>query len=331
MPGRRRPSPPEAEQRLHDIASPALAASGWIALICDSGLDPGLRRWAERARQCVDEINRLLRPPATEAAYAPMEEVEQQARALALRAAESGTRLLCSRRPGGPWRVSGRLSALRRILSNLAGNALRHAPGGCVEIELGLRRARGGWILRLEVRDEGSGIERGLAGRLFKAGARRRGSPGKGLGLHIVRRLCREGGGEAGAWTSSKGSVFWAELLVQAEPGEPPAPRPGRPVAICGGPPRQRRWLARLLAGWGVPCAEIPLGKHRSGLAAAARAMGGEPLVISDLPPGEGEWSPRTKVLSLGDNRPCGPGDLCRLLDEANGWPGLRKDPRGTA
>ncbi|MGE0876984.1 MAG: ATP-binding protein, partial [Burkholderiales bacterium] len=84
--------------------------------------------------------------------------------------------------------------AVRRAITNLVDNALRHA-GEPVEIES--RAEPGGAVL--EVRDRGPGIPDGEADRLkqpfTRLDAARSGAGGSGLGLAIVDRVARAHGG----------------------------------------------------------------------------------------------------------------------------------------
>ena len=84
--------------------------------------------------------------------------------------------------------------AVRRAVSNLVDNALRHA-GEPVEIEL--KKNSGAAVI--EVRDRGPGIPAGEAERLKRPFTRleaaRSGPPGAGLGLAIVERIARAHGG----------------------------------------------------------------------------------------------------------------------------------------
>ena len=85
---------------------------------------------------------------------------------------------------------------LRLIVEHLVDNAIKYSPdGGTVTVTL---EARGGDVL-LSVADEGIGIDE--EDDLFGAFARGRETTttaGVGLGLHIVQRLARALGGEAG-------------------------------------------------------------------------------------------------------------------------------------
>lgn len=92
--------------------------------------------------------------------------------------------------PSDPVHVLGDLTLCERALSNLVENALSHASGGNVAVTLDVDDTR----FILEVLDDGPGIDddeleavlrRGYTG----ADARKRGAPGSGLGLSIVRQI----------------------------------------------------------------------------------------------------------------------------------------------
>jgi len=205
---------------------------------------------------------------------------------------------------------------------------LRHAPGGCVEVEVSLKRAPGGWKLRLEVGDEGPGLGR-RAAALFRAGGRGRDSAGRGLGLHNVRELARANGGEAGARDEAEGARFWAEMAVSAEPGAEPEPARGGPVILTGGPLRQRRWLARLLTGWRIACAEVPADATAAALARANRQLGGGALVLAEgARPAGWETAGLAGWNDLARLGPCGPGGLREILDGAGSGDRLAKRRR---
>ncbi|HSA69703.1 MAG TPA: ATP-binding protein [Burkholderiales bacterium] len=93
----------------------------------------------------------------------------------------------------GPLRVAR--MAVRRAVSNLVDNALRHASE---PIELELRKAAKGGVV-IEVRDHGPGIPGHETERLkrpfTRLDAARSGRGGAGLGLAIVERVARAHGG----------------------------------------------------------------------------------------------------------------------------------------
>ncbi|MFC7265198.1 sensor histidine kinase [Streptomyces lutosisoli] len=83
---------------------------------------------------------------------------------------------------------------LERIVSPLLDNALRHAH---TRVEIRAHARPGG--VRVEVRDDGSGVPASFAAELFQPGRRADpgdGHGGAGLGLPLARRLARSAGGE---------------------------------------------------------------------------------------------------------------------------------------
>jgi signal transduction histidine kinase len=86
----------------------------------------------------------------------------------------------------------GRPEDLAEVVHNLVVNAGRHAPGSTVT----LRCDTVGPSVRLLVEDRGPGVRPDLVDRLFERGVTSDPSAGKGLGLHIGRRLMREQGGD---------------------------------------------------------------------------------------------------------------------------------------
>lgn len=85
--------------------------------------------------------------------------------------------------------------AVRRVLSNLLGNALRYAGAAQLRIEQDAQQ------VRLVVEDDGPGIPAAQLEAVFEPffrveGSRNRQSGGTGLGLYIARQLARRQGGE---------------------------------------------------------------------------------------------------------------------------------------
>jgi two-component system OmpR family sensor kinase len=93
--------------------------------------------------------------------------------------------------PDGPLFVDVDADRMRQVLANLLGNALSHTPDGTpVHISLGLE----GDMVRLEVADEGSGLQPEQVARLFERfyrvdPSRSRARGGSGLGLAIVQAI----------------------------------------------------------------------------------------------------------------------------------------------
>jgi signal transduction histidine kinase len=109
--------------------------------------------------------------------------------------------------------------ALRRVLDNLIGNAVRFSQKGG---EVRCRVTELGRTLRIEVEDDGVGIPKKELARIFErfyqpageAGAHRHGT---GLGLSIVSGLVREMSGtvEAFSQDARPGSRFVVDLPIQ--------------------------------------------------------------------------------------------------------------------
>ena len=111
-------------------------------------------------------------------------------------AEEKGVGLICS----GNGVVSGDRLMLRRAVSNLLSNAIRHAPpGGTVAVEVGDTDRS---AVTLAVENPGADIPPEHLPRLFDrfyrvAASRQRAGEGAGLGLAIVRSIARAHGGDA--------------------------------------------------------------------------------------------------------------------------------------
>lgn len=93
----------------------------------------------------------------------------------------------------GPARAEGDLDILRRALAPLVENARRHAAN-----QVTLEIVRSEQTVSILVRDDGPGLDPGLADSAFEAGVQGAGSSdaGAGLGLPLARRLARACGGD---------------------------------------------------------------------------------------------------------------------------------------
>lgn len=109
-----------------------------------------------------------------------------------------------------------------QVLRNLLSNAARYSPAGST---IELRVSRNGARVRIEVADNGPGIQPEDLERIFekydRGGGRahpgERKAPGAGLGLYLSRRIMRSHGSELTVETGpGKGSVFAFELEVES-------------------------------------------------------------------------------------------------------------------
>ncbi|MFI0373285.1 sensor histidine kinase [Actinomadura sp. 1N219] len=120
-------------------------------------------------------------------------------------------------RDGGRLVVRGSEPALRRVLSALVDNALRHTPSGG-RVQVTVRRTRA--AVELTVRDDGDGFDPRDAERLFRRSADRPpsdgpsdGSAGFGLGLALAREVVDGHGGTISAdGRPGAGAVFTVRL-----------------------------------------------------------------------------------------------------------------------
>jgi len=115
----------------------------------------------------------------------------------------------------GKLRVQADPGGLDQILLNLLDNAVKYcALGGRVE----LRAAAGEKVARIEVHDDGPGIEERYRERIFERffrvdKGRSRDAGGTGLGLAIVKHLTDAMDGAVGVMAGTgQGTVFWVEL-----------------------------------------------------------------------------------------------------------------------
>ncbi|MEX1096309.1 MAG: HAMP domain-containing sensor histidine kinase [Planctomycetales bacterium] len=116
--------------------------------------------------------------------------------------------------------VAAERGAVERILFNLVDNACKYAAGsedGCMELAIATDGGRFGTV---RVRDNGPGIDRAAARRLFRPFSKpvseaARTAPGVGLGLALSRRLARRMGGDLSLdATVADGACFILKLPI---------------------------------------------------------------------------------------------------------------------
>lgn len=111
---------------------------------------------------------------------------------------------------GTRCRASGRADDIAQIAHILLENAVRHASGRQIAVEV----AESQELIELRVSDHGPGVPPELAPVVFERGTRSATSPGEGIGLHVARRLARELGGDLLLETGppATGAVFLLHL-----------------------------------------------------------------------------------------------------------------------
>lgn len=234
-------------QVTHDLKTPLSAMQGYVQLMLLSPGEPlsaQQRRSLELVHQngqvLADLINNVLELSRLESGRLRLRpepidvrtEVEGVAELLAARAQELEVTLGAQAEDSAPEAYADR-DALRRILMNLIGNALKFTPrGGGVQVHAGTSAP--GEVL-FAVEDNGIGIPKDRLPMLFKKFSqvpetknRVRASGGTGLGLAICKELVEAHGGRI--WARSRmfrGSTFCFTLPAKAPAAPaPPGPEP---------------------------------------------------------------------------------------------------------
>ena len=109
---------------------------------------------------------------------------------------------------------------LRRVIANLAANALRSSQG---DAKVRLVASSNSLRARLEVQDNGPAIPESFRPRVFEKYATRAGDRGRdrravGLGLTFCRLAIEAHGGAIGFESGEDGTTFWIELPAVASP-----------------------------------------------------------------------------------------------------------------
>ena len=97
---------------------------------------------------------------------------------------------------------------LENVFSNLIENAIIHS--GCKNIEIDVDERDDEVIIT--IKDDGRGIPKEIADKIFEWGVKGKESKGSGLGLHLVKRIVERYGGKILLKDSQQGTVFEIHL-----------------------------------------------------------------------------------------------------------------------
>lgn len=140
----------------------------------------------------------------------------------AVRAAQAGISFAFKTAPDLPSQVRGDERAIRQILLNLLGNALKFTTSGRVDLRVtACARSEAAHELRFEIEDTGPGIAADDLRRIFEPFERVEGArqvEGTGLGLSITSRLVNAMGGKIDVKSElGVGTTFTVTLPLQAQ------------------------------------------------------------------------------------------------------------------
>lgn len=220
----------------HEIRTPMNAIIGMAYLMKKTELNAVQRDYLEKidisARSLLDIINDILDLSKVEAGMLSVENVsfrldqvlEQLSTIIFPKASEKELEFLIGVDPDVPPGLVGDSLRLTQILVNLCNNAVKFTDDGEVFVRLSvIRREDDRVTIRFSVRDDGIGIKKDQADRLFEAFSQADASTtrkygGTGLGLSLSRQLADLMGGTIGVESEyGEGSTFWVEIPFTVE------------------------------------------------------------------------------------------------------------------
>ncbi len=252
----------------HELRTPMNGIMGMTNLALRRATDPRQVDYLEKslraAQHLLTVINDILdisriesdRLTLEERSFSLSQAIDETLQMQEALAQSKDLRLAREISPALPDVLCGDAMRLRQILINLTGNAIKFSERGRITVHAHAVEADSqSVLLRIEVADQGIGIDAEQQGLLFHAftqadGAMNRKYGGTGLGLIISKRLALLMGGEVGVTSAvGVGSTFWATVrLRRVEAG-------GRPDVPQAGP-SPREALASAFAGLRVLVAE---------------------------------------------------------------------------
>jgi two-component system OmpR family sensor kinase len=217
----------------HELRTPLTTIQGRLdVLMRGAADDPGVLRSSLEAMQrevrrmsgLVEDLLTLTRLDSAAAAGgrdSPREPVDvdglvaETVEELSVRA--PGQEIRVEPSAGGPPLVMGDREQLRRIVLNLANNAINYAPGGT---HTWRTRVEDGQVV-LSLEDNGPGIQPDDRGRVFnrfyRGSAGGRAAAGSGLGLPIVKSIAESHGGGVEATGAAGGGAIFTVRLPRAQ------------------------------------------------------------------------------------------------------------------
>ncbi|NYT96572.1 cell wall metabolism sensor histidine kinase WalK [Salinispora sp. H7-4] len=217
----------------HELRTPLSAVHGWADLYLNDGItdwdgvDEAMRRIRTESTRMGALVEQLLTLARLDAHQPLARAAVDLGRVCAdvldsLRVTAAHHRLTLAADEGVT--VTGDATALRQVVQNLVGNAVRHTPPGTA-VEVRVHRDDADAVL--VVHDEGPGLDApGLAhafDRFWRADPGRAAPGGTGLGLAIVRDIIEAHGGTV-ALGSAPGQGLTATVRLPAAAAHQPEP-----------------------------------------------------------------------------------------------------------
>jgi two-component system, sensor histidine kinase and response regulator len=317
----------------HELRTPMNGVLGMAELLNDTALTGEQREYVDvltsSARSLLRVVDDILDYSEIEAGKLALERapfhlhrcIGDALRLLAPAARAKGLELVGYVDPELPESVSGDLTRLRQIVSNLAANAIKFTSSGDVTVELhgDAGASHGRLQLHGVVRDTGIGILAEQQRTIFGAfeqgdGSRTRRFGGTGLGLTISQRLVEMMGGRL--WvesTAGQGSAFHFTLPVEAAAAQPSladayrGPLFGAHALVVHDHAATRDAVGRTLERCGMPATHAATGEALRRLRArnpridvVLMGLPGAGADVASVVAGIHEASPAVPVLLMG-------------------------------
>jgi two-component system, sensor histidine kinase and response regulator len=225
----------------HDLRTPLVAADRMLNLLTQEAMGPiseeikeALEVTSRSNQNLLKLVNTLLEVYRYEAGrktlnFAPValatlaQDVIEELQPLAL---DKGLQIELLHAPHQGAIVDGDRMELRRVLTNLIGNAIKFTDQGAIKVQLSTKQVRSGYanagakIVQIQVQDTGPGIapeEQAILFESFVPGQHKR--SGSGLGLHLSRCIMEVHNGTITVESEvGRGSIFTARMpACQAE------------------------------------------------------------------------------------------------------------------